>query len=136
MQDEYDPISNNINVSVPFMYPEETTTQELVEQLCSSKMNDLLNKLAIYVLPAKDPRLTLIALFFAAGVDLEYILNCENTEIALAKKLGIPKQTMSLVVKQVRQDFNLEHSSTKMHGKTAEKYENNYRRPANDTKRI
>lgn len=132
MQEHFDPLTNNIQLSVPFTYPNDETNQgTLTKEALNEHLSIMLGKMATYILPAKDPRLTMIALFYAAGIDLSYILNCNNTESAIAKRIGIPKQTMSLAVKQIRKQFNLVHSTTNKTGMSADKYNNNYRKTTN-----
>lgn len=115
---------NNLATSTPFVYPDE---EEPVEE--HHNLNEFLTRLAIVVLSNKNPTLSLVCLFHAAGVNLSFILNCESTEVALAKVLGVPKQTFSLEVKRIRKELSLTHTSTNMTGKTADKYQNNFKRP-------
>lgn len=124
-----DNIVNNITLSTPFEYPEESeNTEEMVKNQITERLTEMLTKMAIFILATKNPHLTMVCLFYAAGVDLSIVYGCKNTETDLAKLLSMPKQTFSLEVKKVRQQFKLEHSSTKMYGKTPEAFKNNYQR--------
>ncbi len=129
--DEADPIINNIDVSTQFVYPEsELTSDQIAEQIVSEKFNELFNRIAILTLTSRNPQLTLISLFIASGIDLSLILECDNTESAIAKKFGYPKQTLSLSVNKIRTSLNLQHSPSKKIGMTQEKYNiSNFRKP-------
>lgn len=128
---DFDPIANSLELSTGFLYPnDEPTPEEVSKEVVHNQLADMLTKMAIYILPSKNPTLTMIALFYTAGIDLSYILNCPNTEIAIAKHLGIPKSNMSLLVKQIRKQFNLEHSTSNLHNKTQAVYSNNFRKPS------
>jgi hypothetical protein len=121
----YDEIEGTVAVSTPPKYPEENVAPSY-----DDKSAEILRNLAVYVLPARNPRLTLAALFHAAGVDLSYILNCENSLTEIAKVMGVPKTTFSTMVQQVRRDFDIGHSSTKHIGRTSDVYSNsNFRKP-------
>ena len=127
----HDILNNNIEASEPFKYPDdvEAEAEEIAEKIVQTKLNELLTRIAIIVLPSRNPHLAFISLFFAAGVDLSLILNCENSEAALAKKLGIAKQTVSLCVKNIRKQLNLVHSTTLDYGKQGGAYSNNSKKP-------
>ena len=126
------PFDNSVQCSSEFDYPTEAIPQELsdlvatrVSQSLHAAMTDLLTKLANYVLPAADPRMTLISLFYASDVDLSYILSCDNTETSIAKRIGVGKQSLNSELKRVRRDFGLIHSVTVKHGVNGETYANN-----------
>jgi hypothetical protein len=127
--EEFDTTSNNIKFSVPFDYPTEAEQKEETGELVNVKLMILLNKLISYVLPSNNPRAALAAIAYASGMDLSYIFNCKNNEIAIAKVLGMPKQTFSNEVQAVRDIYNLDHSSTVKTNATKQAYENNYITP-------
>jgi hypothetical protein len=127
---------NNIEWSTPFVPPPEFVSPEIWEIVqersndmfsgsISLVMTDMLNKLANHVLPAHNPRLSLTALFYAADVDVSFILGCENTETSIAKAIGVGKQTFNSELKKVRTEFGLYHSTGIKHGVTKETYTNN-----------
>ena len=122
--DNYDPTTNSIQFSEPFRYPDDNmdTSNSTADNI---RILQFLNKLANYLIPANNPRLTLCALLYASNMDLSYILQCANTEVAIATKLGVSKQSFCTVLKQVRHDFGLVHSTTINHGVTKETYKNN-----------
>lgn len=130
MDCDFDQITNNIDVSTPFVYPEDNTQafEDAAEAMANAKVNEFLTRLAIIVLTARNPVLTLVSLFHATGVNLSFIFNCSNSETDLAKKLAVPKQTFSLEVKRIREQLQITHSSTIMSGMTPEAYKNNYRK--------
>lgn len=134
---ETDPIENNINVSTEFEYPTDKLPDELwslVQQHVTAsmvtQMTDLLTKIANFVLPSDNPRLALVGLFYASDVNLSYILQCENNETAIAKRLGIGKQTLNTQLKKIRQEFGLYHSVTINHGVEETSYQNNAKKIA------
>jgi hypothetical protein len=121
----YDEIEDTLQVSTPPRYPEDGPSETF-----DDKSAEILRNLAVYVIPSRNPRLTLVALFHAAGVDLSYILNCENSLTEIAKVMGVPKTTFSTMVQQVRRDFDIGHSSTKHIGRTSDVYSSsNFRKP-------
>lgn len=131
----YDPLTNNIECSTPFIYPEFQIRQEIALQISSSiqqivydNLTIMLNKMANYVVPSPNPRMTLVALMYASDMNLAYILNCENTMTAIAKRLGVGKQTFNTELKKIRRDFGLVHSVTMNHGVKTETYANNARK--------
>lgn len=134
-QEHIDPLENNLECSTEFAYPAENLPEDLwalVQQHVTSSMatamTDMLTKIANAVLPADNPRLVLAALFYASDVDLSYVLQCQNSESAIARRLGCGKQTLNSVLKQVRSDFGLTHSHGMNHGVTSNTYEANARK--------
>lgn len=134
-QETQDPFENNLQCSTQFDYPDDKLPDDLwalVQQHVTSSMaaamTDMLTKIANTVLPADNPRLTLAALFYASDVDLSYVLQCDNSETAIAKRLGVGKQTLNTVLKRIRTEFGLTHSTTINHGVTQTTYEANARK--------
>lgn len=131
----YDPFNNNIECSTPFIYPEFSMREEVALQISSSiqevvydNLTTMLNKLANYVIPSPNPRMTLVALLYASNMDLSYILQCDNTMTSIAKRLGVGKQSFSTELQKIRKDFGLVHSTTIKHGVTQTTYANNVRK--------
>ena len=130
MAKDHDPIFNNIECSTPFVYPEELLSPEVME-LIRDRSNDvallteMLTKLANHVLPSNNPRLSLTALFYAADVDVSFILGCDNTETSISKAIGVGKQSFNSELKKVRAEFGLYHSTGIKHGVTQQSYSNN-----------
>lgn len=122
---EYDPTSNNLSFSEPFKYPKDNDDNQDNDALIKQGICEFLIKLSNYLVPAPNPRLTLIALMFASNIDLSYLLRCKNSETEIAAKLGISKQSFSTILKQVRTDFNLVHSTTINHSVNKTTYVNN-----------
>ena len=123
MEQPLDP-NNQLSRSVDFVYPQDEPPTEPLDD----RSIDLLNQLAASILPAKNPRLTLTCLCYAAGMDVGIIFGVNNTACSLAKALGIPKQTFSLEYKRVRKTYNLKHSTNIKYHATIQAYSNNVRK--------
>lgn len=129
MIDNYSPFDNNIKYSTPFEYPFEDNTNETNNICdCNNKCIQMLTNLATYILPSDNPTLSLVCLLFASGIDLSYILNCNNTETDLAKKFGVSKQLVSLYCKRITKDFNLTHTPVLQPNKNRESCKYNHKR--------
>jgi hypothetical protein len=119
-----DPLENNLECSTDFKYPDDNALESDSPEKCL----ELLNRICNYVIPSRNITLTLISLFYSSGIDLSYVLQCENSESAIAKKLGVPKQTLHTCIVKVRRDFGLIHSTTKRHNVDKNTYANNSRK--------
>jgi hypothetical protein len=126
--DLYDPFSDNINYSTPFQYPDEDKQLEN-EKLADIKCNELLRKLATYILPDKNPILSFVSLLYVSGIDISYILDCENTVSSIATRLGVSKQLVSHYNKKVTKDFGIIHTnSTTLQTIRKQSAKNNFKR--------
>jgi hypothetical protein len=126
-------IQDSLACSIPPVYPrDEQDVEEDIQRQVDERLQELLNRLVIYLAPSKDVWMTLIAMHYASGGSVTHIMGVENTETAIAKAFGLTKQRFSKLVKTVRRDFNMPHSSNTHLGRSQEAYSNNYIQPKKD----
>jgi hypothetical protein len=104
-------VENNIGFSVDFVYPSEgeETTQEVAHN-----SNELITKLSVYLLSAKEPKQQLCALLYSTNYDVGILLGCDNTLTAISKLLGLSKQSFKNCIKNVQLELNIKHTNTGM----------------------
>ena len=86
------------------------------------RMLELVNRLVYLIVPSKNPRIKICALAYACGIDISFMLNCQNTEIGIAKAIGATQQTFHWNVEQIIKEFNIINVN-KLNKTTEEKYE-------------
>lgn len=117
-------IENNPNIVTHFQYPNDEPMSGSLDARCI----ELINQLASYIIPSRNPRLTFTCMLYSAGMDVGILFGTNNTATALAKALGIPKQTFSYECDLIIKAYGLKHTRTKKHGVTKESYANNFKR--------
>ncbi len=119
-------IENLLAASVPFIFPE---VEDIDDNQKDDRALEFLQKISYYVLPSKNPRITLSCLLWAVGIDVGLIYGTDNTALAISRILGISVQKFSSEVKKIRIHFNIKITSTKRHNIKELTYANNYRTP-------
>jgi hypothetical protein len=114
-------IENNPNLVSQFQYPNDEPMSGSLDARCI----ELINQLAAYILPSRNPRLTFTAMLYSAGMDVGMLFGTNNTATSLSKALGIPKQTFSYECHLIRKAYGLHHSPVFKHNVKEDSYQYN-----------
>ncbi len=87
---------------VPFVFHEETPS--VADDTNISKLMDFL---VYYILPDSNPRLKIALMCYASGYDVGRILNCDNTQRSISKKLNVNHRQFSNMLKNIEKEFGL-----------------------------
>lgn len=116
--------NNYYERTTDFEYPNEEPVEE-------DKTQELLMHLFFLLIEAKNPKVTLCAYCYVFGLDLGYLLQCENTISSISSRLGISKQRFHKVVNQIATKHAIPKERINGHKKTTDLYSiSNYKNKA------
>lgn len=111
--DEFD--EGRLSSSIPFNYPDEVESTE-------DRTSELLLHMVYLLLECKNPKLKLLTLCYSSGINIGYILGCENTITDIARKLGVSKQNFHKELKKSVTQLNLNPQHINGHKNKLEQY--------------
>lgn len=95
--------------AIQFEYPSDEPTP------VTENTPELLLHLLYSLLECRNPKLKLIAMSYASGIDVSYILGCENTLTSISKKLGVSKQNLHKELKLVLKQYDMSNLRVQGH---------------------
>jgi hypothetical protein len=131
---------NSLEYSEGFMYPAEPNNntdeelERLADEIATKKIAEFINKLLSITIPAHNTRITLIAFAIACGVNVGYLLNCEDTLASISKSLGCTKAALSAAVNTISEQYHIKtYTGIQQNAKSTYKT-SNYRQPTDNSR--
>lgn len=128
---------NSLNYSEEFNYPSESSSKEreeeiehLADEIAVKKTAEFISRLLSIVIPAQNTKIQLVAFAVASGVNVGFLLNCEDTLTSISKAIGCTRAALSAAVITISEQYNIK-TYTGKHNESKDTYQHtNYRKPA------